>query len=109
MGVATIVGTKTYGKGVYQVVVPLKDESAVKVTAGRFYSPKGECFHEIGIEPDVEVQLDVDAYTKDGTDNQLDKAIDVLREKMGLDPLVREEKSSEKETSEKTSEETSEK
>lgn len=112
MGVATIVGTKTYGKGVYQVVVPLKDESAVKVTAGRFYSPKGECFHEVGIEPDVEVQLDVDAYYKDGTDSQLNKAIDVLREKMGLDPIVREEPSSEgesEETSEGASEVSSEK
>jgi carboxyl-terminal processing protease len=107
MGVAKIVGTKTYGKGVYQVVVPLKDESAVKVTNGRFYSPKGECFHEVGIEPDVEAKLDVDAYYKDGTDSQLDEAINVLREEMGLERIEKEVTS--EETSEGTSEEESEK
>ena len=111
-GVATVVGKTTYGKGVYQVVKTFTDGSAIKLTAGRFYSPKGECFHEIGIEPDVDIELDVDAYVKDGTDNQLNKAEDVLREKLGLDPLVRKEASSEQaseESSEDSSEQTSEK
>ena len=81
-GVATIVGKKTYGKGVYQSVYPIPDGSVVKVTAGKFYSPNGECFHQIGIEPDVEVDLDVDAYLEDETDTQLDKAIEVLKSKM---------------------------
>jgi len=81
-GVATVVGTKTYGKGVYQRVLSLPDGSGVKVTAGRFYSPKGECFHDVGIEPDVKVEFDGEAYLKDGTDNQLEKGIEVLKDKI---------------------------
>ena len=38
--------------------------------------------HKIGIEPDVEVEFDAQAYVEDGTDNQLNKAMEVLQEKM---------------------------
>ena len=38
--------------------------------------------NQIGIEPDVEVEFDAQAYVEDGTDNQLNKAIEVLQEKM---------------------------
>ncbi len=79
---ATIVGTKTYGKGVYQNVLSLQDGSAVKVTAGRFYSPNGTCFHGVGITPDVVVELDVDAYKADKTDTQLDKAMEILKKQI---------------------------
>ena len=81
-GIGTIVGTTTYGKGVYQNVIPLPDGSSVKITAGRFFSPAGTCFHGVGIEPDVEVELDVDAYLDEGIDTQYDKAVEVLKEKM---------------------------
>jgi carboxyl-terminal processing protease len=81
-GVATVVGTKTYGKGVYQRVLALPDGSGVKLTAGRFYSPNGECFHDVGIEPDVKVEFDGEAYLADGTDNQLEKGIEVLKDKI---------------------------
>lgn len=81
-GFGTIVGKKTYGKGVYQSVVPIPDGSAVKVTSGKFFSPNGVCFHQIGIEPDIEVDLDVDKYLDEKIDTQLDKAIEVLKEKM---------------------------
>ena len=81
-GFGTIVGKTTYGKGVYQNVVPLPDGSTVKITAGRFFSPAGNCFHQIGVAPDVEVDLDVDAYLEDGTDTQFNKAMDVAREKI---------------------------
>lgn len=81
-GVATLVGTKTYGKGVYQSVIQLTDGSAVKVTSGKFYSPNGVCFHGVGVEPDVEVPFDSEKYLEDETDNQLEKAIEVLKEKM---------------------------
>ena len=81
-GVGTIVGERTYGKGVYQVVVPIPDGSAAKVTAGQFFSPNGTCFHQVGIEPDVEVELDVDKYLEDRTDTQLEKATEVLKQKI---------------------------
>ncbi|MCR5651554.1 MAG: S41 family peptidase [Lachnospiraceae bacterium] len=79
---ATLVGEKTYGKGVVQVVVPMTDGSAVKLTTAKYYLPKGECIHGKGIEPDVKVELDVDAYRADGTDNQKEEALKILREKL---------------------------
>ncbi|MBO4374998.1 MAG: S41 family peptidase [Lachnospiraceae bacterium] len=82
-GKATLVGEKTYGKGVVQVVVPMTDGSAVKLTTAKYYLPNGECIHGEGIEPDVKVELDVDAYRENGTDNQKEEAIKILKEKIG--------------------------
>ena len=76
---ATVVGKKTYGKGVYQNVYSLPDGSAAKITAGRFFSPNGTCFHGTGIKPDVDIDLDLEAYEKDETDSQLEKALELIR------------------------------
>jgi len=80
---AVIVGEKTYGKGVVQVVVPMTDGSAVKLTTAKYYLPNGECIHGEGIEPDEKVELDIDAYREKGKDNQKDKALELIREKTG--------------------------
>ena len=84
--VATLVGTKTFGKGIVQSIVPFGDGSAMKVTVSRYYTPNGINIHGTGIEPDVEVKLDEKAI-KDGKldrkeDNQLDKALDVITDKL---------------------------
>ena len=71
---ATIVGKKTYGKGIVQSIYPLGDGSALKITVEDYYSPNGHNIHGVGIEPDVEVELDVDKYKEDKTDTQLDAA-----------------------------------
>lgn len=76
---ATIVGEKTFGKGIVQNVIPLDDGSGVKLTICKYYTPKGNCIHEVGIEPDVEVELDVDKYLEEGYDTQLEEAKKVLR------------------------------
>ena len=55
----------------------------MKLTVSKYYTPKGNNIHEIGISPDVEVPFGAEAYLEDGTDNQLDKAVEVLKEKMG--------------------------
>ena len=80
-----LVGTKTFGKGVVQSSLEFADGSGMKVTTARYYTPSGECIHEIGIEPDVEVELDEDAVTRYGINNlphdhdaQLQKAIELL-------------------------------
>ncbi len=78
---ATLVGTKTFGKGIVQQILPLGDGSGVKVTIARYYTPNGTCIHGDGFEPDVEVEFDVDAYMNDETDTQLVKAIEILKEK----------------------------
>lgn len=65
----TLIGTKTFGKGVVQSSLEFMDGSGMKVTTARYYTPSGECIHEIGIEPDIEVELDVDAVTRYGINN----------------------------------------
>ena len=77
-GAATIVGEKTFGKGIVQVILTLGDGSAMKITTSRYYLPSGVCIHEQGIEPDVEVQNDPETEE----DEQLQKAIEVLQEQL---------------------------
>lgn len=78
----TLVGTQTFGKGIVQQILPLGDGSGIKVTIAKYYSPKGRCIHGEGFEPDVEVELDVDKYLNEGTDTQLEKAIEIMKEKL---------------------------
>lgn len=83
---ATLVGTKTFGKGIVQSIVPFGDGTAMKVTVSKYYTPNGVNIHGTGIEPDVVVELSKDA-TKNGKydrkyDNQLDKALDVVVDKL---------------------------
>lgn len=76
-----LVGTTTYGKGSVQNIVPLSDDQgAVRITVARWLTPKDRQIHEIGLEPDVVIEFDTDVYETDGTDNQLEKAIELLLE-----------------------------
>lgn len=80
---ATVVGTTTFGKGIIQGLFGLADGTAVKITESEYYLPNDECIHGIGIEPDVKIEFDSKAYKKtDETDNQLNKAIEVLKDKL---------------------------
>jgi len=87
--VGALVGTTTYGKGVYQNIFYLKDGSAVKITVGKFYSPNGNNFNGVGITPDYEVEYE---YLEDAelvygyeADSQLAKAFEVMRELIAAD------------------------
>lgn len=84
-GIGTLVGTTTFGKGIVQQIIPFKDGSAVKVTISAYYTPNGHNIHGIGIEPDVEVEFDGEAYygSEERPDNQLEKAKEVLLEMIG--------------------------
>jgi carboxyl-terminal processing protease len=83
-GIGTLVGTTTFGKGIVQQIMPFKDGSAVKLTISAYYTPSGKNIHGVGIEPDVVCEFDGEAYygSDDHPDNQLEKAKEVLREKM---------------------------
>lgn len=73
----TLVGAKTYGKGSVQVVLPLMHSDAVKLTVAKYFTPSGESIDGVGIEPNIEIKL----TPTDTEDIQLNKAIEVLKEK----------------------------
>lgn len=54
-GRATLVGTRTWGKGSVQTLVELDDGGALKMTIARYFTPSGQSIQAVGIEPDVEV------------------------------------------------------
>lgn len=82
-GVGKLVGMKTYGKGIVQRILPLTDGTALKLTVSAYYTPKGNNIHNIGIEPDIECELDTEAYYNEGIDNQLNRAIEEVRKMIG--------------------------
>lgn len=84
-GIGTLVGTTSFGKGIVQQIIPFSDGSAVKLTISSYFTPNGNNIHGIGVEPDVECELDAEAYrdSENPYDNQLEKAKEVLREKLG--------------------------
>lgn len=83
-GKATLVGTTTYGKGIIQELHQLSDGSGLKITTNEYFTPNHNAIHEIGIEPDIEVELSDEAKAQlelpEEDDTQLQKAIEVLNE-----------------------------
>ncbi len=84
-GIGTLVGTTTFGKGIVQQIIPFSDGSAVKLTISSYFTPKGNDIHGIGVEPDIVCEFDGKAYYDEENpyDNQLERAKEVLWEKMG--------------------------
>lgn len=84
--IGTLVGTTSFGKGIVQNVIPMSDGTALKLTIAKYYTPNGRNIHKKGIEPDVEVELNDDAKKMVTIplekDNQLQKAIDVVKSKI---------------------------
>lgn len=81
-GIATLVGTTTFGKGIVQHVIPLSDGSAVKLTTQKYFTPNGNDIHGVGIEPDITVELPdelkYEPVIPEEQDVQLQKAIEIL-------------------------------
>lgn len=80
----TLIGVKTFGKGIVQTVYPLEDGDAIKITTAKYYTPNGNYIHKVGITPDIEVEYNYsgpkdEKYDKK-YDNQLQKAIEVLQD-----------------------------
>jgi Periplasmic protease len=53
---AVLVGKNTFGKGSVQVVLPITDEEAIKLTIARYYLPSGRTIQAVGVKPDIEVE-----------------------------------------------------
>lgn len=71
-------GVKTFGKGSVQSVYRLDNNTAVKITVAKYYTPSGVSIHNVGIEPDVKVELPDDATV----DVQLKAAEDYLLQQL---------------------------
>jgi len=89
-GVGTIIGTKTFGKGVVQTIYPLPDGSAVKITTARYLTPRNRDINHIGISPDVAVDEPKGSRYGDPTrDQQLVRAMQFLNDKLAhMDPAT---------------------
>jgi carboxyl-terminal processing protease len=89
---ATLIGSKTYGKGSVQTVIPLSDGYAMKLTTSRYFTPSGISIHEKGIQPDVAVAVpangqprpvvEVASYGNLAQDYELQLALETLQQEM---------------------------
>lgn len=85
LGVGTLVGVTTFGKGRVQTIMPLQDGSAVAITTAKYLTPNGTDIHKKGILPDVVVEAS-ENWDPDNikTDKQLLKALEVVKGKLGV-------------------------
>ncbi|MFA4884360.1 MAG: S41 family peptidase [Desulfotomaculaceae bacterium] len=77
-GAGTLVGTKTFGKGIVQTVFPLNNGAGLKLTTARYLTPNKNDINQKGVEPDVQVQPLEDK----SRDLQLDRAIELIKQKI---------------------------
>ncbi len=81
--VGTIVGTKTFGKGVVQTIYPLPDGSAIKITTARYLTPRNRDINHLGITPDIVVAENKHPqFGVPAKDEQLARALQYLGEKL---------------------------
>ena len=85
---ATVVGKTTFGKGIMQSIIPLANygyEGGVRMTVAYYNSPLSDNYQDIGITPDIDIDLDPALANKnvykitDAEDNQLQRAIEAIR------------------------------
>lgn len=86
---ATIVGTKTCGKGNFQYTYTLSDGSGLNLSVGKYYTPKGHSLTDVGVTPDQVVELNEEdllnlyySMLLPEDDEQLQTALEILRQKI---------------------------
>ncbi len=67
---AIVVGTKSFGKGSVQTLIPLKGEGAMRLTTARYYTPSGRSIQSLGVMPDIVVNQPAVDPTKEGTETK---------------------------------------
>ncbi len=77
-GVATLIGTKSFGKGSVQELIPITADTSLKLTVARWIMPNGKTLSDGGIDPDISVDITKDDITN-GRDPQLDRAIQFMK------------------------------
>jgi carboxyl-terminal processing protease len=89
-GVGTIIGEKTYGKGVVQSIWQLPDKSAIKITTARYFTPKGRDINTIGIEPQIASPTPKDLkgfrFGDPQKDPQLVSAVSFIDQRLAANP-----------------------
>lgn len=76
-GIATLIGETTFGKGSVQELIPLTEDTSLKVTIARWLTPSGHTISQNGLKPDIQVSItkeDIEARR----DPQLEKAVEYL-------------------------------
>jgi carboxyl-terminal processing protease len=68
---AIIVGTRTFGKGSVQTVIPLEDGSALKLTTAKYYTPSGRSIQAEGIAPDIVIKYQRPPQEKEGAEGRI--------------------------------------
>lgn len=98
---AIILGTKSFGKGSVQSVIPLPDGSGLRLTTSRYYTPSGVSIHGTGIEPDINVKrIYQEPSEDDKKDTDINKIFEDVEKKDAPDPAALELTKKEKETRE---------
>jgi carboxyl-terminal processing protease len=77
-GIGTLVGTQTFGKGSVQQVLPITNDTSLKVTVAHWYTPDGTNISAKGLTPKVVIPFDAKADATNKTDTQLQKAMDLF-------------------------------
>jgi len=77
----TVVGQKTFGKGVVQSIFPLQNDAGLKLTTARYLTPRKHDINKKGVTPDVVVEMPEMETYEEAKDAQLQKAISIIKEK----------------------------
>ena len=70
---ALLMGTKTFGKGSVQTVIPMRDGSALRLTTAKYFTPSGQVIHGKGIVPNVEVPFEKNESPKSDATRKKEK------------------------------------
>lgn len=77
-GIAKIVGTKSFGKGSVQELIPMSNDTFLKITIARWLTPNGTAIDKNGLDPDIEIKRIYDEKNPK-KDNQLEEAIKIIK------------------------------
>jgi len=88
---AIVVGTKSFGKGSVQTVMPLRGEGAMRLTTSRYYTPSGRSIQALGISPDIVVEQPRPSLTEEVEEDRPGRSEADLRGSLSNDSLSDEE------------------
>ncbi|MCZ6577628.1 MAG: S41 family peptidase [Acidiferrobacterales bacterium] len=100
-GRAVIMGTKTFGKGSVQTIMPMSNGAALKLTTARYFTPSGRSIQATGIEPDIVTEQA--KLTRNKSDQDRLKEANLARHLQSGEPAAPDKKKSEKEQTSKQS------